>query len=63
MPVYTMYAEPDADPGTILWHVLAKDPEGVTLCGRHASQTAQDPDTGVERYCDPCMAAFRAALG
>ncbi|WP_150205824.1 hypothetical protein [Streptomyces venezuelae] len=48
----------------LLWHVLAKTAPSGTLCGIRLPRDhipAADPEAA-ERYCAPCMAAFRAAV-
>ncbi|GAA3278758.1 hypothetical protein Slala03_17250 [Streptomyces lavendulae subsp. lavendulae] len=64
--MYEMRAESPDGLGELLWHVLAKEPSSGTLCGRHAPPppavpAISDGTTG-ERYCAPCMTAFRSAV-
>ncbi|MFF3013563.1 hypothetical protein [Streptomyces sp. NPDC057939] len=64
--MYEMRADSPDGRGELLWHVLSKESPSGTLCGRHAppSATARSTagETAAERYCTPCMEAFRTAV-
>ncbi|MEU5547863.1 hypothetical protein AB0G85_37060 [Streptomyces sioyaensis] len=65
--MYEMRVGP-ATSGTneVTWHVMAKaDDADTTLCGRRVITTRHslaDPNAVPERYCAPCLTAFRATF-
>ncbi|MDL5199213.1 hypothetical protein [Streptomyces sp. ALI-76-A] len=62
--MYEMRAEPGGDQGELVWHVMSKDASGHPLCGRRLTRvnSATSDEKTAERYCAPCMTAFRDAL-
>ncbi|MGW0336640.1 hypothetical protein ACWD0J_33155 [Streptomyces sp. NPDC003011] len=62
--MYEMQAEHGSCRGELVWHVLSKDASGHPLCGRRLTRidTATNDEQTAERYCTPCMTAFRHAL-
>lgn len=50
----------------LVWHVMAKDDACTTLCGCYMVEAALtgsvQQDMPTERYCSPCISAFRGAL-
>ncbi|MET9604204.1 hypothetical protein ABZZ17_03955 [Streptomyces sp. NPDC006512] len=64
--MYEMRADSTDGRGELLWHVLSKESPSGTLCGRHAPPSASTrsttAETAGERYCTPCMEAFRTAV-
>ncbi|MGW0365547.1 hypothetical protein [Streptomyces sp. NPDC002990] len=65
-PMYEMRAESTPGRPEMLWHVIAKDQATGTLCGYilapDRTVTALLSEGAAERYCVPCMTAFRAAM-
>ncbi|MFB7463569.1 hypothetical protein ACFCZ1_08685 [Streptomyces sp. NPDC056224] len=64
--MYEMRAESTPGGSEMLWHVIAKIPATGTLCGYTLAPdltvTALLSEGVAERYCVPCMSAFRAAM-
>ncbi|MFD9307800.1 hypothetical protein ACFWCB_34860 [Streptomyces sp. NPDC060048] len=64
--MHEMRAESVPGRSETLWHVLARGQSVTSLCGyRPAAErmvTALMAKGAVERYCDRCMTAFRAAM-
>ncbi|MFG2986602.1 hypothetical protein ACGFYQ_36080 [Streptomyces sp. NPDC048258] len=64
--MYEMRAESTPGRSEMLWHVIAKDPATGTLCGYTLAPdqtvTALLSEGAAERYCVPCMSAFRTAM-
>jgi len=54
---------PGGDRSVDFWHVVASGAE-IALCGRElprdaAVQPVQEGEAAAERYCEPCLVAFR----
>ncbi|WP_328923919.1 hypothetical protein OG429_04265 [Streptomyces sp. NBC_00190] len=64
--MYEMRAESTPGGSEMLWHVIAKVPATGTLCGYtlapNRTVTALLSEGAAERYCVPCMSAFRSAM-
>ncbi len=69
--MYEMRAEhdPAVDERPLLWHVIAKDDNARSLCGRvlQAGQPVPIPvladgDGSADRYCGPCLTVVREAM-
>ncbi|MET9319943.1 hypothetical protein ABZX75_07060 [Streptomyces sp. NPDC003038] len=64
--MYEMRAESTPGGSEMLWHVIAEDQATGTLCGYllapDRTVTALLSEGAAERYCVPCMTAFRAAM-
>ncbi|GAU69780.1 hypothetical protein SSP35_14_01140 [Streptomyces sp. NBRC 110611] len=64
--MYEMRAEPTtAERAILVWHVIAKNDAGSTLCGRHLGTAARavsaGPEAVTERYCSLCMTGVSEA--
>lgn len=68
--MYEMWAEhdPAVQQPVLLWHVLAKNADAKSLCGRQLEPTRRatpNPDDGPQlpdRYCDPCLNTVRETM-
>ncbi|MFE9634590.1 hypothetical protein [Streptomyces sp. NPDC006463] len=64
--MYEMRAESTPGGSEMLWHVIAKVPATGTLCGYTLAPdrtvTALLSEGVAERYCVPCMSAFRSVM-
>lgn len=64
--MHEMRAEYTPGRSEMLWHVIAEDRSTGTLCGyllpANRTVVALMSEGVPERYCTPCMTAFRAAV-